>query len=635
MLLFVMMAAWGCATREPAPVAVQGVLDLSGWDFDRDGSTELKGQWAFYRDQLLAPADFHGGAERVEQLVTLPGLWSSHAKDGVTMPPRGVATYRLMVRVEKNPSRLALMISRPLSVVKIWVNGRLIGQTGEVGTGKDAESPRDHFLFVSFDNPSDTLDIVLQMSNFHNVQGGLNDPILIGSEVKLQQSVWQSHIVTALLCGSLLIMGVIHLLLYLLRPSRPANLFFGLYCLMQSICRMSGDMRVCLLEIVFPDLPWRAGIDLVIMPMTLSVPLLVMFYQALFPWKYGRVAEWLYGIAAAGLLLYVVLTPPNAYDPVLNIFIAVSLSAFLYLFSRFIIDLAQKRHGVGILVPGFLMLAIGMLIDIFFEQHIFETLRLVPFAMLFFVLSYSFLISVRYKQTFVRLATLSAKLEQNNMELNREIRRKESALQRERRERLEKLRYQFNPHFLFNALTSIRGAILKDRDAARNMVSQLSEFCRMALSGERMSILCVDEEIETVRHYLVMEQMRLGDYLSLAITVEPAAEKAKLPAFILNPLVENAVKYGSRTSPDALAVEVRVTLSAAGRLQVTICNTGSWVDPETADENESTGTGLKNVRERLEQCYGDTFRFDVDANHGRVCIQLDLPGTPPEGQEGP
>lgn len=631
--LFLSFAA-GCSDKKSEPKAVKGTLDLSGWHFDQDGSVELKGQWAIYPGRLLSPGDFPvRDPDAGQAYVNLPNIWKAHEKDGAAMTPKGVATYRLTVKIRPYQPKLALMLSRPLSVAKVWANGRLLGQTGDLGADEASELPRRHVMLHSFDTSSDTLTLVIQVSNFHNVQGGLNDPILIGSEKNLQRSVWQSYIATAFLCGALFIMAVSHLLLFQLRRSQPANLYFAIYCLLQAIGRMSGDMRVCLLEILFPGLPWHMGIDLAIIPMVTSIFFLVMFYQALFPWKYGRIVQWLYGTVAAVLPVYVALTPPNAFDPVVLVFSVVSSTTFFYLFFRFVMDLAHKRDGAGVLAPGFLVLVVGLFIDLFFEFHVFETLRLVPFAMLFFVLSYSFLISVKYGRTFSRMEILSLELERNNLELSRQIRKKERALQRERREKTEKLRYQLNPHFLFNALTSIRGAISKDQDTARNMVSHLSEFSRLSLTQGHLAILTVEQEIAVIRHYLTMEQMRLGDYLSLDIIVEPAAGKVKLPAFILQPLVENAIKYGSRTSPDALTVEVRVAMASTDRLCVTTCNSGSWVDTETAGKTDATGTGLKNVRERLEQYYGDTFRLDMNHDQGRVCLQLDIPVALPEEQE--
>ena len=630
-----MVVICGCTTGETAPGAVKGVLDLSGWDFEKNGAVELGGQWAFYPDRLLTPDDFDDGAATPRPLyVNLPNLWNSHAADGAVMPPRGVATYRLTVKIKPEASRLALMIGRPLSVARVWVNGRLLGETGTVGTDSQSESPRDHLLLRSFNHSGDALRIVVQVSNHHNMQGGLNDPVLLGSETMLQRATRQGDIVTAFFCGGLFIMAVIHLLLFMLRRAEVANLYFGLYCLLQSLGRMAGDMRVSPLEIVLPGLPWRAGIDLTIVSMTVSIPLLVMLYHALFPWKYGRAIQWFYGGAAALLMVYVALTPPNAYDPVVMIFVTVALTAFPYLFCRFILDLVGKRDGAGILAPGYLVLALVLVMDLFFEFHLSETVRLVPVAMFLFVLSYSFLISVRYARTFSHLETISSALEKNNRELGRQIRQKESALLREKREKLQKLRYQLNPHFLFNGLASIRGAISKDRDAARRMVSHLSEFCRLALSGGEMDLLTVAEEIETIRHYLALEQMRLGDYLNLSITTAPGTETMKLPAFLLHPLVENAVKYGSRTSPDTLAVAVRATLPSPDTLRVTVSNTGHWVAPEAVDEKRSTGTGLNNVRERLEQYYGGAFVFEIRKDDGRVRIQLDFPGILPEAPDG-
>jgi sensor histidine kinase YesM len=216
-----------------------------------------------------------------------------------------------------------------------------------------------------------------------------------------------------------------------------------------------------------------------------------------------------------------------------------------------------------------------------------------------------------------------------NQQLEREVleqkRKKELARLQTEKEALEKLRYQLNPHFLFNALASIRGAVLRDKDVARDLISHLAEFSRLALSRGSMDTLAITEELEVIGHYLTMEQIRYGDYLTVSVEVEPEVGNFEVPAMVLQPLVENAVKYGSRTSPDFLAVSITAKMQPPDRVRLTISNSGNWVEPGTTDSRYSTGTGIANIKQRLEKYYSGRFRFETSAEGGQVIIEIDLP----------
>lgn len=216
-----------------------------------------------------------------------------------------------------------------------------------------------------------------------------------------------------------------------------------------------------------------------------------------------------------------------------------------------------------------------------------------------------------------------------NQQLEREVsaqkQKKELARLQTEKETLEKLRYQLNPHFLFNALASIRGAVLRDKDVARELISHLAEFSRLALSRGSMDTLSIAEELEVIGHYLAMEQIRFGDYLTVSIEVEPDVENLQVPALVLQPLVENAVKYGSRTSPDFLQVAISVKTQPPDRVRLAISNSGKWVQPGTTDSRYSTGTGIANIKQRLEKYYSKQYRFASRAAGGQVRIEIDLP----------
>lgn len=205
-----------------------------------------------------------------------------------------------------------------------------------------------------------------------------------------------------------------------------------------------------------------------------------------------------------------------------------------------------------------------------------------------------------------------------------ETREKERAKLQEEKAKLEKLRYQLNPHFLFNAMASIRGAVLDDKETAHKMISQLAEFSRLALSRGAMETLTIAEEMEAIRLYLGMEQMRLGNYLNFSVKVDPDVEQIQVPALLIQPLVENAVKYGSRTSPEALEICVQIK-EEAKRVGVRVSNTGTWIEPGTADSSISNGTGLQNVQTRLKKYYSGDFSFETIKRFEQVVIHIDVP----------
>src|ERR1041384_561833 len=138
---------------------------------------------------------------------------------------------------------------------------------------------------------------------------------------------------------------------------------------------------------------------------------------------------------------------------------------------------------------------------------------------------------------------------------------------------LDMLRYQLNPHFLFNALNSIRASIDEDSQRAKRMVTEFSEFLRYSLLNDNSSLVELRQEIEAIRNYLAIEKIRFEDKLDMTYDFEPAAEKCQLPGFLIHPLVENAVKHGMTNNSGPLKICIAAT-SRAGRLVVEIANTG-------------------------------------------------------------
>jgi sensor histidine kinase YesM len=187
------------------------------------------------------------------------------------------------------------------------------------------------------------------------------------------------------------------------------------------------------------------------------------------------------------------------------------------------------------------------------------------------------------------------------------------------RAQLEMLRYQLNPHFLFNALNSIRASVEEDKDRAVRMITQLSEFLRYSLLNESAKKIPLSEEIEALRNYLAIEKIRFEDKLVVEFDIDEAAETVEVPCFLLNPLIENAIKHGRQAGAEAL--EIRISAEVAGdRLVLEVVNSG-----RLQTDGNGTGIGLKNVRERLANLYGGGASFDLCEKDGFVRAQINIP----------
>ncbi|HEX6052932.1 MAG TPA: histidine kinase [Gemmatimonadaceae bacterium] len=172
------------------------------------------------------------------------------------------------------------------------------------------------------------------------------------------------------------------------------------------------------------------------------------------------------------------------------------------------------------------------------------------------------------------------------------------------------LRMQLDPHFLFNTLNSIGVLMRRDPDAASRMLGRLGDFLRSTLDHAGSSEVSVATELEYVRAYLEIEQVRFGGRLATSVTVEPGLEQHAVPYLILQPLVENAVKHGvaRRSAPGTVRVDVR---SDGDRLTLTVRDDGPG--PSLAGASRGSGVGLANVARRLEHSYGADQHLELRA----------------------
>jgi len=185
--------------------------------------------------------------------------------------------------------------------------------------------------------------------------------------------------------------------------------------------------------------------------------------------------------------------------------------------------------------------------------------------------------------------------------------------------RLDALVGQLQPHFLFNTLHTISAFVLEDPKQANRMITRLSELLRQSFNRERGPLVTLEEELELLDHYVAIQEARFGDRLRVTFRVDPRAAAAVVPTLLLQPLVENAIRYG--VVPNGGVAEVEIAATRAGdrlHLEVRDNGPGFTAGSDTrADGNGSggggggSGLGIANTRARLQELYGPSHRFDL------------------------
>jgi len=186
---------------------------------------------------------------------------------------------------------------------------------------------------------------------------------------------------------------------------------------------------------------------------------------------------------------------------------------------------------------------------------------------------------------------------------------------------LNLLKSQINPHFLFNSLNSVNALILKQPEQAQKMLVALSDYLRYAVQSTQRVYACLADEMENIRRYLSIEQLRFGEKLQYEVQIGPNCLDLAIPAMLLQPLFENAVKHGVYESLQTVRIFVSITKEGE-HLHLVLCNN---YDTDGVSAKKGSGTGLHNTRERLRLLYGPAAAMQLRAEQGLFTVEIKIP----------
>lgn len=402
------------AEKSGPPRAVRGVMDLRHYDFDRMNPILLDGEWEFYWERLLEPNAFgKGGACPAAEYFEVPGVWNGRTSPaGGRIGGDGFATFRLRILTGGPGGIRTLKIPVMATSYSLFVNGRHIASNGAVTQSARTTRPRYNPTTVSFEPAGETIELVLHIANYSSDKGGPWNSILLGSEQNVMKKRDQRLLYEYTLLGGLIVMGLYHLGLFLLRRNERSPLYFGAFCLLIALrITLTGEF---ILVRYFPDIDWEFEMKLEFLTIYIGLPVFALFIQSLFPKEMPKQARVLYCAVGAVFSIPTLVLPLRVYSHLLTPFHLVSIAAFVHLIYTLLRAVIRRRNDARLLLVGLVVLMACAINDILDADLLVRTGYLLPSGLFIFVLLQSFILSRRSSAAFadtIKLADLRRELE--------------------------------------------------------------------------------------------------------------------------------------------------------------------------------------------------------------------------------
>jgi putative nucleotidyltransferase with HDIG domain len=419
LVLLVAFMSMGCSLKQPRSVhAADGAADLSrGYDFDGGDLVRLDGDWEFYRGRLLGPGEFPPGP--APAFIPVPKIWAAangfeHPKD----PPTGVASLRLTVKVPPVGRDWALRVPNAYCAVRVFVNGRQVAEVGSVSADPERYMPSNGLALPQFHAEGGTLEIVMQVANFSTPSIGTWDSPILGAAPAILLKRQRDVVSTSLISGALLIMGLYHFGLFLLRKKDRTSLLFGLICVLMAIRSMMMGERLLLDLFPAGAAAWEWAFRIEHLSAHLVLPLFALFFLYLYPRELHPSAVLVIAIGGGLWAALTLLTPAMTSLRFLHWYEFFILAASLYIFGAIAVAAIRREEGALLVLGGLMILVATSANDVFLSVGLLsQTFYMASYGVFVYIFVQSFHLSMIFSKSFRNVEELSATLMQTNSEL--------------------------------------------------------------------------------------------------------------------------------------------------------------------------------------------------------------------------
>lgn len=418
---------------EANETAENGIMKIT--HFSKNEIVKVNGKWQFYWHQLYTPTDFKLKNVQTKPLMKIvPQNWTSYKLAGKNLPLTGYATYRLQIQLPETEigTAKALLMPSVASAYKLWINGEEKSKNGRVGTSREGMKPNITPMVIPFLVDSNSIELIIQVSNFHQRSAGLNEEILIGEPETILKYREKSLIYRAVIVVSLVIIGLYHIVLFVFRKQEYSFLFFAIVCILVAI-------RATLLEeglasYLLSFLNWEVARKLEYLGASLGTLFFTLFAYTQFPDDMNRRLRNFVTMVLSCYSLFVVLTPAVIFTRTMVLLQVLIILAFLIILSVYFTAARRRREGSFLNTVAIFLVFLTVINDTLFYNDLIQTSELTSVGLFFFLFTQAIILSKNYAKSFARAEQLSLDLGLLNESLEQQVQERTMELEQANQE---------------------------------------------------------------------------------------------------------------------------------------------------------------------------------------------------------
>lgn len=439
-LLLLFLMVFTCLTVAPTVnfavhgneiTAKNGVLDLRDINFEEHNYIEMSGEWGLYWNKFLKPEKV---PDNPSTFVSFPHMWMGSEINNETLPGEGHATYTLKIKVneESLSTHKGLYVPLIYNASKLWINGKLVSQIGEIGMSSKDERPTYNPQVITLDLDKPEFDLVLQVSNYSSRKGGIWGEFLFGNAEELISMAEKRMLKEMFIIGGLTFFGFYHFVVYILRRTDRAALYFGILCLLIALRTLIvGEV---ILTDLLPNFSWEWHRKIEYWTISIAFPVFLLFLNATFLNYIKKSILQMFIFISLLYSLFVLFTPAKVFSYTINFYQLIMTAMMLYVL--FELTKAWKRNvpGVKVLLISTVIFTCTALNDVLYHNEWIHTGDFISVGLYIFIFAQSIVLAIKYASTFQKVETLSIRLGELNNTLEEKVQIRTSQLERSQNE---------------------------------------------------------------------------------------------------------------------------------------------------------------------------------------------------------
>ncbi len=420
LLVIILLLITGCFNERVNIIKVRhGFINLSDINFKNEQTIKLDGEWEFYWNKLLTSDDFVNINSNI-QTLTLPGSWTKDINPTNQVSRFGFATLRLKFTIKSGSNIIyGLRIREICTAYNLFLNNNLILSSGTVGRNKSEYSPKWKNQVAIFNLSQPTNEFILQIANYDHIYSGVLYSLEFGRVEEIVKNQQYSRNLDMFLFGILIIMGLYHLGLFILRRKDLSTFYFGIFTLLIASRVLLTGERILIDNINFYDWQFFTKIEYLLSP--LASMFFILYLEVLYPDVLKNIFTGIFKLISIIYALIVIITPESIFSEILNYYFIIVFLICSYIIYALINAMLKKRKDVLLVLISFFILFISIVNDVLFLNLVVYTGLSLPYGVFLFILSQSFLLSIRFSKAFNDIESLTVQLEEYNLRLEEKV----------------------------------------------------------------------------------------------------------------------------------------------------------------------------------------------------------------------